>query len=594
MTSSGSGNELTVMEVEELFLCHLPVDVFAIITQNMLSLDICKLYLCGNSRLNFTLRHGGVRTFHHHISHRQWWPTIVTLFDINDFRIFKAYSDMPNSKCRQNIHIPSKLLDSLPSSLTRLHIGEGLHSSFYMLFEHFTSLEHLHLGHYSWITSEEWASIPSTISSLTVNGPNDLLAMSQLSLEANTNLTYLHLSCKIVKQILLPPQLLYFICTHHNSTEALTFDMGTKFMNITKWPSQLLHLEMRDHCSYPITALDIAQLPQTLTYLAFPAHLDFKEWSVLPPKLRHFEITTETLFGFELPSLSLLPQSLTSIRMNHNIETTDTSSLPNLTSYTGLNGLYKRESHIMPSSITDLRVQLLNLSNCDLLPPNLRCLDIEAFQAGTNKTSTPFAFPESLTALRIAFTTAFDAPFFIPQQNLVELYLVVGRTSIFSKLPPTLRILTLRVNSLDYDWLSGLPMDLESLTITYGEEYNRRLDNLPNSLTSLTIGSKFYILSGDQLRFLPQRLRYLTLSSSSDRGWNFADVNKLPPSLFFLNLNIYPISGFNLERVHKMCPDLAELYIHNKARDQQILLRGNQIGIRISLCDQVNYPFHQM
>lgn len=69
----------------------------------------------------------------------------------------------------------------------------------------------------------------------------------------------------------------------------------------------------------------------------------------------------------------------------------------------------------------------------------------------------------------------------------------------------------------------------EHQNINFGSEFQQFLDNLPSSLTHLSVISYFYKHPVD---YLPQNLNFLTLLTSYLPQMNF-----LPPNLYYLNVS---------------------------------------------------------
>jgi hypothetical protein len=343
-------------------LSVLGADVMANVVSYLVSDHICKLYQCGSILLNFVLRHGGVRNFHHLISHRQWWPTIVSLFQINEFRIEMACGEFQTINQSDYIYIPEIALKQLPLTLKQLHIGPKLYCLHRMLFERFYSLQHLSVGHDSWlfdVHSGNTSPLPQTLSSLRFTGLRSILPTPNPLFTLDSNLTYLELSCRVDEPIVLPATLLYFV---RNYPASASISSRLCKFEVKQWPSQLIHLEIRDERMKIFNASLVSQLPLSLTYLACYIESMFNSWDALPSNLRHFEpLGGSSLFGWEIPAnrnLEVLPTSLTSIDLDHFINSTeDVMYPPHLISYSGLSLLHPNHIKGMPTSLTHLSVQ---------------------------------------------------------------------------------------------------------------------------------------------------------------------------------------------------------------------------------------------
>lgn len=339
-----------------------------------------------------------------------------------------------------------KSLPLLSSKVTRLDIWDHSHFPNY----HFPLITHLSLGS---MYNQPLDNLPNTLYYL------------QLSYRFHQNIDHLPASLRYLKIEGIynkPVDHLPAGLTHFIMGNASLFNLPIDYL-----PPHLTHLTLGDCFNQSVD-----YLPESLQHLTLDERFA-KSIDYLPPNISHL-----LLFTYQQPiCLSYLPKSIKHLMCGYSSINQLPSSITNLTL------VYYNEANavpldVLPTSIKHLTLDKYSGSELDHLPPHLTHFSLDC----RNDVAQHCYFPESTTHLEIRGHCG----------------------SHLHDLPPSLVHLRYMRRIATEFVFDHLPESLEYLEI----HCNARLDNLPASLKSLVIASKFFQFPLDHL---PSSLTYLQL-----------------------------------------------------------------------------------
>lgn len=223
-------------------------------------------------------------------------------------------------------------------------------------------------------------------------------------------------------------------------------------------------------------------------------------------------------------------------------------NLPNGIRFLELDINFSKSLTTLPDSLISLRYQSEYPLNFELLPLNLKKLDltnsninykIKNFPVNLEHLILPKNYNESLSDIPIKLKyIKFGQNFNKSIDNLIQ----INHES-------SLQIIDLSSSDFDYP-INNLPVNLKVLIL--GNKFNQVLDYLPEGILLLSTGNSFI----HPLDKLPEGLEVLII------GNNFNNtLNNLPSSLQELVLNSYV---FN-ESVYNLPTNIKKFYIHSKS-----------------------------
>jgi hypothetical protein len=536
-------------------------EILDLITQNISSFDIGRLWLCGDHVLCQLMRYG-VRKMEITLSFSCWPSFVSQLTHLSDFTLRTPEMDYEN--------LEDMKTTPLPPHLTSLSVQDQVLEKIVPFFPSLLqSLKHLKImGHIVSNATYIPHLIASSLVSLTIESEN--------SEEANTITNLTSLSLQTYGSYGPTPPDVDISALHRLETlrvEAL------QPINSIKLPSALTVLKLIDH------SLDLNQimsLPRHLTYLRYSV-VQFTEEHVkaLPTSLRSLSLVDDRIWGpadpinFTHTMASLLPRELQSLKLmvECNIGFTARAVLPSSLTALKILALTSLEEKHAPNTYFQLPSQLsqfeirgyINPTHFpSILSPNIKrfvfhgvlglkegCIHVMPSSNADNKdydltnetipvdNNYPFLFPPSLTYLSITLSvTAGDVeqdPVLLLPSTLEYLDL----TTIFTArlpliLPPKLTHLRLSVRAPESHankmfpggWNCYLPKTLESFYLdalgsVIHEDFFPTL-NLPH-LNKIEVRHPISLPS-TVMNQLPISLTSISIRFERGLDWNIIDL----------------------------------------------------------------------
>ncbi len=315
----------------------------------------------------------------------------------------------------------------------------------------------------------------------------------------------------------LPKKLQYLDCSH-NKIKILSLKHN---INIEKNHTSLIlygHWSYLKHvnCSYN-NIEEITEFYYNLDYFNCkknPIKKMFYPFDIKP--LKYPSSLEEITFGYNFNQpLDNLPKNIKKIIFH---ERDEGSSHPHY--YSNFN----QSIDNLPEGLTYLKLESCFNNSVDKLPSTLKYLEL-----GYNFNKTIDSLPSDLEELVIS-----SKMFNYPVNNL----------------PTGLKKLTLGFTfNQEVEFLPGLTY------LKLGNEFNKPLDNLPNTLESLFLGDEF----NNFIDNLPNKLKKLSIQSTVFNK----SIDKIPDSIKYLKIGHDCSNNFK-QRIHKLPKSLEIIEIYNK------------------------------
>jgi hypothetical protein len=437
-------------------------------------------------------------------------------------------------------YTPMTNLDSLPDSLTSLHIRFCSHWDIFDASILPRGLQTLELGKMMVLTTNEAvASLPPSLTDLpgSVRLPSTSEAVNMLPPSLTNIGCFTHFRAPAAT-IFVPPSLLSLKFLYNiNLTE--------EWFSI-QLPPHLTTLMLPTHMEATVTGKLLSSFPHTLTYLRLSDSIDWSSitsedfpralhtlWStadhsmgpqhlcLLPPQLASF-ICFISLGSWDKHGLEDLPPSLTSLDL--------TSFIPELTANAPLpRGLQSFRAPGAPSSI-EATTRLVSF-----LPPSIKLLEWPRWPLLSKPLLEMLSSTERFPHLESFGIGSWSETRDKPASS--ELFIVFPRSlsslnihgslvsSIFMEhiadLPPSLTYLMIRQTWMASDekksgrWIHLLPRTLRIIYCPYMSFHGEEIEYLPKDLCNLSLGP-IREPKGEYFRKLPKKLTYLNISIAVD------------------------------------------------------------------------------
>ena len=598
-------------------LALLPVEQLSVLTYYLEASSICKLFMCGHSKLNYLLTHGGVLSFCHELDlRRKYWPTLVKHFPlIHEFTLSVTELPFTGERGLDDVFISAVELSTLPRTLKRLRLtGNQWLRGDTSIFSLFPQLEEYECT--GWCsTTESLQQQPAALHRLSAQHLTtkalDLMHLEHCSpflesLELSFTSVTENKLCEIVAKF--PENLTNLSVVWHSQLA------DTMWLNVVHLPVHLRRLDLQSSFVHVTREEVLEEMPATLTYLRIPLANTLTEWKWLPPNLTHLRLTN--LDGrWELMDLSSFPRTLTYLRFRHSfIMAPDDAPLcapPNLRVYKGVEKLSVERCLQLPSTLTSLTVceicapttrsvadRLSQNPSWNFLPPKLTTLYLQALEyalplecvRNLRKTLMIIPSSESVRLLKLSDWEQLQTGWIeFPREMMLPPNYVFPTTSLTS--------LSIEYYRSDYDWATFLPNTLKELDVKAEAESmmpSGWFASLPPSLVILNLSLELDLFDDGEINNnnkvfdaevlnqtnLPE-LRYFGIIVAAHL--DFSKVLSLPPRLGHVSWVFNTIKNFDMMRLVAMCPEIAEVDAALVQNPKTPMAEARRLGIRISI-----------